>query len=111
VAAGILKQGLTRKDTFLLTRLVLRWFFRLVIAAAALFVITYLGDWAVFGLRGSPCSTVVVTRLLVIPLKSQKQEFDSLGSAEMRCSISLFPQMGLDTCWYLRRNRDQWVTY
>ena len=95
----------------MLTRLLLRWLFRGLIVAAALFVLVYFGDWAVFRLRGSPRSTVVVTRLLVIPLKSQKQEFDSLGSAETPCSISLFPQMGLDTCWYLRRNRDQWITY
>ena len=95
----------------MLTRLVLRWLFRLLIAAAALFVIAYFGDWAAFRLRGSPQSTVVVTRLLVIPLKNQKQEFDSLGSAETPCSISLFPQMGLESCWYLRRNRDQWVKY
>ncbi len=95
----------------MLTRLLLRWFFRVVAVAAALFVLAYFGDWAVFRLHGEPRSTVVVNRLIVIPLKSQKQEFDSLGSAETPCSISLFPQMGLDTCWYLRRHRDQWVTY
>ena len=95
----------------MLIRLLLRWIFRLVVGAAALFVIAYFGDWAVFRLHNSPRSTVVVTRMLVIPLKSQKQEFDSLGSAETPCSVSLFPQMGLDTCWYLRRNRDQWIRY
>ena len=95
----------------MLTRLLLRWLFRVVVAAAAVFALVYFGDWAVFRLHGSPHSSVVVTRLLVIPLKSQKQEFDSLGTAETPCSISIFPQAGMDACWHLRRNRDQWVTY
>jgi hypothetical protein len=76
---------------------------RILIALAATFAVVYLGDWAIFRLRGAPLSTVTVQRYLTVPLKGNKQEFDNLGSIEIPCCISLFSQDGKEPCWQLRR--------
>jgi hypothetical protein len=88
-------------------RWLLRWLWRAVIVLAAVFVAVYAGDWAVYKLRGSPQSTVTVNRYVTIPLKGNKQEFDYLGTGDVPCSRSLFPQAGLDPCWQLRRHPNQ----
>ena len=88
-------------------RLLMGWFWRVLVVLTAAFVVLYAGDWAVFKLRGSPRSTVTVRRYVTIPLKGNKQEFYYLGSIDAPCSVSLFPQAGLDSCWQLRRNQIQ----
>lgn len=67
----------------------------------------YAGDWLVFNLRGSVTSTVRVSHFLSAPLKNNKQEIDYLGSEDVPCSVSLFPQAGHTPCWYLRSHRNQ----
>jgi len=49
-----------------------RWIQRVAIVLVAGFVATYLGDWAIYKLRGSPTSTVSVSRFLTVPLKGNK---------------------------------------
>ena len=84
-----------------------RWLQRLVLVLVAGFVAAYGGDWAVFRLRGSPLSKVTVNRYLTIPLKGNKQEIDYLGTQDVPCSVSLFPQAGESPCWQVRRNPNQ----
>jgi hypothetical protein len=84
-----------------------RWLQRLVLVLVVAFVAVYGGDWAIFKLRGSPHSKVTVNRFLSIPLKGNKQEFDYLGTSDVPCSVSLFPQAGQSPCWQLRRNPNQ----
>ncbi len=84
-----------------------RWLQRLILILAVSFVAVYAGDWAVFRLRGSPKSKVAVDRYLTIPLKNNKQEFDYLGTSDVPCSVSLFPQAGRSPCWQLRREASQ----
>jgi hypothetical protein len=90
--------------------LIKRWLLRIVVVLVAGFVTVYGGDWAVFKLRGSPQSTVTVSRYLTVPLKGNKLEFDYLGTSDVACSISLFPQAGQSPCWHLRRNPNQTTT-
>ena len=71
------------------------------------FVAVYAGDWAVFRLRGSPLEKVTVNRYLTVPLKGNKTEFDYLGTMDVPCSVSLFPQGGQSPCWQVRRNASQ----
>jgi hypothetical protein len=85
-----------------------RWLLRVVVAFAAISLVAFAIDWTVYKLRGSPHSTVTVSEFLSVPLKGQKTEYDYLGSADVSCSISLFPQGGQEPCWYLRRNPNQW---
>jgi hypothetical protein len=51
-----------------------------------------------------------VSHFISAPLKNNKQEIDYLGSEEVPCSISLFPQGGYTPCWYLRRHTNQVTT-
>ncbi len=81
-----------------------------MVVLAVVFVALYAGDWAVFKLRGSPQSKVTVNRFITIPLKGNKQEFDYLGSSDVPCSVSLFPQAGQSACWQLRRDTSQGIT-
>ena len=85
----------------------LRWLQRAIVTLVAVFVAIYIGDTVIFRLRGSPHSTVTVSRYLTIPLKGNKEEFDSLGSMDVPCSVSLFSQAGQSPCWQLRRNTSQ----
>lgn len=85
----------------------MRWVRRVVVVLVVGFVVIYSGDWAVFKLRGSPLSTVTVDRYLTVPLKGNKQEFDYLGTMDVTCSVSIFPQIGQSPCWQLRRNASQ----
>jgi hypothetical protein len=87
-----------------------RWLLRAIVVLVAGFVAVYVGDWAVFKLRGSPSAKVRVNRFVTIPLKGSKQEFDYLGSLDVPCSVSLFPQAGQSPCWQLRRNPNQGAT-
>ena len=87
-----------------------RWIQRVVLVLVAGFVATYLGDWAIYKLRGSPTSTVSVSKFLTVPLKGNKIEYDYVGTADVPCSASLFPQAGQSPCWHLRRNPNQTTT-
>ncbi len=87
-----------------------RWLQRLVLVIVVVFVVAYGGDWAIFKMRGSPQSSITVNRYVTIPLKGNKQEFDYLGSIDVPCSRSLFPQSAQTPCWQLRRNSNQGIT-
>jgi hypothetical protein len=76
------------------------------VAAAAL--AAYAADTAVYKLHGSPQSLVMVSRFMGVPLKGQKTEYDYLGSTNVPCAVALFPHDGLDACWHLKRNPNQW---
>jgi hypothetical protein len=91
-------------------RWLMRWLRRMIVVLVVAFMATYAGDWALFKLRGSPRSKVTINRYLTIPLKGNKLEFDYLGSMDVPCSISLFPQAGQSPCWQLRRNPNQGAT-
>ena len=88
----------------------MRWLRWIVVALFAATVATYAGDWLVFNLRHSPASKVTVSHFLSAPLKNNKQELDYLGSEDVPCSLSLFPQGGHNPCWYLRRHTNQITT-
>jgi hypothetical protein len=88
----------------------MRWIRFIAMGLLAAAVAAYAGDWLVFNLRGSITSKVTVSHFLSAPLKNNKQELDYLGSEEVTCSVSLFPQGGHRPCWYLRRHTNQTTT-
>jgi hypothetical protein len=85
----------------------MRWALRLAAVLAAIFVVVYAGDSAIYSLRGAPQSKVTVNRYVSIPEKGRKTEFDYLGTLDVPCSVSLFSQGGESPCWQLRRNPNQ----
>jgi hypothetical protein len=46
--------------------------------------------------------SVVVSNIVVMPLKDNKEEYDWGGTADASCSLSIFPQAGSGACWWLR---------
>jgi hypothetical protein len=84
-----------------------RWLIRVVVVLMAGFVVVWVGDLVIFKLRGSPMSKVTVNQFQTVPLKGTKVEYDYLGSTDVPCSQSLFPQGGQSACWQLRRNPNQ----
>jgi hypothetical protein len=91
-------------------RIIGRWALRAAAAIAVAAVLVYAGDWACYELRGTPQSSVQVNRMLVVPLNNGKHEYDFEGTFNESCSVSLFPQGGLDACWWLRRHTNQNVS-
>ncbi len=94
----------------MLLRLLVRWIFQTAVVLAMAFMAVYIGDWAVFRLRGSPTQKVTINRYLAIPLKGQKTEYDYLGSEDVPCSVAMFAQGGQSPCWQLRRHPNQGMT-
>jgi hypothetical protein len=69
--------------------------------------LVYVGDWAVWRIRvarGGGIGTVTVTRFVVAPLKGNKEEDYPDGTEDTGCSRSLFPQGGVEPCWWLERH-------
>lgn len=91
-----------------MSRFLGQWLLRLFLAFAVCFVAAWIGDFALFQLRGKPTSTVTINRYMGVPLKGQKEEYDYLGTDNVPCARTLFPQGGYDPCWHLRRNPNQW---
>lgn len=91
--------------------MILRWLGYAVMALLALAALSYLGDWAVFRMRGAPKRTITVSHFVSAPLKDNKQEIDYLGSEPVSCSVTLFPQDGMQPCWYLSSHHNQTTTY
>ena len=84
----------------------------LLIAAAALFI----GDLAVFELRGAPTRKITVSLFVSAPLKNNKQQLDYLGQEDWSCARALFPQnlfssQRISPCWYLEKHTNQVTTY
>lgn len=86
-----------------------RWLLRALVAVAVISLVAYVVDWTAYHLRGSPQSTVSVSRFMTVPLKDQKTEYDFLDTSNVPCAVALFPHAGEDPCWHLRRNPNQWV--
>lgn len=80
---------------------------RAAVALVLLFAAVYLGDMAIYKLRGSPQSKVSVNRYVTVPLKGNKTEFDYQGTLDVPCSLSIFPQGDETPCWKLRKNPNQ----
>jgi hypothetical protein len=88
-----------------------RWLGRVLIGLFLLADLLYLGDWAVLKFRaahGTAYGVVAVTQFLATPLKGNKVEYDLMGTAQVTCSRSIFPQNGNPACWWVERHKSNW---
>ena len=86
-------------------RLFLIWSGRTLLGLLAAAALIYVGDFALYQLRGHPLVQVTVTRYMTVPLKgTNKTDFYYEGTGPLNCSKSLFPQDSWSPCWYLRRH-------
>jgi hypothetical protein len=92
---------------------------RILFVAFALLLLVYLGDFLWFQLRvhyptaGPTTSSVHRYRLLAIPLKNNKVEYqlDSQKPEEdLPCARSLFSHAGNRPCWYVTRHAKAPIT-
>ena len=79
----------------------------------ALLALLYAGDYAVVRARaefprlGSAYDSVQMVRLYAIPLKNGRTEYEldaRQPQVRLTCVRALFPHLGYQPCWYLRRN-------
>jgi hypothetical protein len=88
---------------------------RLLLIAGALLLLLYLGDY--FSIRypipngREQFGSVQVQTLLAVPQKDHKMEYIADPPQAQQCVHSLFPQLGLEPCWYLARHIMQQVNY
>ena|ERR1700722_1653598 len=85
-------------------QMILRWLALTVVAILAAAALLFVGDYAVFMLRGKPQDQVTVTRYMSAPLKGNKTELYYEGTGPMPCAKAIFPQNGWQPCWYMRRH-------
>ncbi len=82
---------------------------RVCLGVLALSLLTWAVDWSVWRLRfvqGSPpTASMEVTRMVVAQLKGNREEYYMDGTVTVSCSRSVFPQGGLQACWWLARHR------
>jgi hypothetical protein len=85
---------------------------RTLLLIVALAAVVYACDYAVVRLRasyprfGNAFASVQVVRLLAIPLKNGRvdYELDALQpEVTVTCVRALFPHLGYQPCWYVRR--------
>jgi hypothetical protein len=85
---------------------------RTLVLVVALAALVYAGDYAVVRLRasyprlGNAFGSVQVVRLLAIPLKNGRvdYELDAVHpEVTVTCVQALFPHLGYQPCWYVRR--------
>ena len=80
------------------------WIRGILLAIFAVCALVYVGDFAVFYLRGKPLGQVQVSTYMAAPLKGNKTELYFEGSGPMSCAKALFPEAEWKPCWYLRRH-------
>lgn len=81
---------------------------RILAAFVLTLPLTYSVDWLVWRARmtaGAGMGTAHVGRMIVTPLKGNKEEYDWGGPANVDCSRSLFPQAGEGACWWLNHKK------
>jgi hypothetical protein len=88
-----------------------RWMRIGFLGLLALVAFTFLADWLIFKIEGSPTSKFTVSHFVSAPLKNNKEEIDYTGSEVVPCSITLFPQGGYTPCWWLRGHTNQVTNY
>jgi hypothetical protein len=86
---------------------------RALIWAVVLVAVVYVGDYAIVRLRvafpklGTALDSVQMERLYAIALKNGRTEYQldaQQPEVTVTCVRALFPHLGYNPCWYLRRN-------
>jgi hypothetical protein len=88
-----------------------RWLRIGVLGLLAFAGISYVLDYVIYRISGSPKGKFTISHFVSAPLKNNKEELDYLGSEDVNCSLTIYPQDGDNPCWYLRRHTNQVSTY
>ena len=81
---------------------------RIALIVVGLLALVYAGDYASVRIpipKGRAAySTVIVRPYYDVGLKSGKSDFYFLDPQKQTCVNSLFPHLGYNPCWYLRKH-------
>lgn len=90
-----------------MSRIIARAAMWILLAAAA----AWASDWLIWQgrvLGGGGYKVISVNRVVVAPLKGNKEEYYADGFEDIRCSRSLLPegvpQTGVKPCWWVERH-------
>jgi hypothetical protein len=87
---------------------------RIALILAGLLALVYAGDYASVRIpipKGrAPISTVTVRPYLDVGLKNGKSDFYFLEPQKQTCVNSLFPHLGYNPCWYVRKHTHQRIS-
>lgn len=85
---------------------------RTVVVLVAVLAVVYAGDWLVYRYRaahGTAFDSIKVNQFMAVPLKNGKDEYDYTGSQQVQCVRALFPWIGDEPCWWVRRHAEEKV--
>jgi hypothetical protein len=82
---------------------------RIGVAAVALLIIWYIGDYLSLRMRREPTSIVQITKFYAVPQKDGRTSYEPGESETETCVNSMFPHMGYNPCWYVKRHRNQQI--
>lgn len=83
---------------------------RVLVTIVIALPVSYVGDYVSlrFGLPPrDPYDVVKVEQYYTVPRKDGRLEYYSDDPIDQKCVRSLFPHMGLNPCWYVRRGREK----
>jgi len=86
---------------------------RLLVFLLVLAAITFVGDYLWLRIRmlnqkpGNPFDSVHLERVIAIQKKSGLYDISPAPPEDRPCVRSIYPHVGLDPCWYVKRLNDK----
>jgi len=103
---------------FVIEKFIVQMLAKAVAALVLLAALTYPVDFAIWRTRlalshdgRGGMGSVQVNQVTAAELKGNKEEYYFDGTAMLDCSKSLFPQGGVNACWWQERHRDAITRY
>jgi hypothetical protein len=76
-------------------------------ALVGMLIIWYVGDYASLKMRRAPTSQIQINNYYAVPQKDGKTDFEPGQPAIETCVNSMFPHMGYNPCWWVKRHRNK----
>jgi hypothetical protein len=99
---------------FTIEKWVAQLLLRGILGLAVVAALGYVADFAVWRARvaaGGGMDQVQVDLFTVAELKGGKEDYYPQGTVPVSCSISLYPQGGVQPCWWQRRHLEKIQRY
>jgi hypothetical protein len=106
--------GQGSQDGFVIEGFVARLIGRALLGLVLLAAVCYVGDFAVWRLRmaaGRGMGSVPVDVYVIGELKGGKEDYYPQGVTAEPCSRSLYPQGGVNPCWWVARHTEKDLKY
>ena len=105
-------------EEFVIEKFVVRILAKSIAALALLTALAYPVDFAIWRTRVAlshdgrgGMESIEVKQVIAAELKGNKEEYYFNGTTSVDCSKSLFPQGGVNACWWQERHQDAVTRY